>query len=659
MSEGKGERRGNAANQDQSKRLRARTFFFFSLVSTFLSLHSLTLASPPMHFPASAGIRLNGLLGDALAASRATHLEHFIRDETSPAIALFCPEHREHNHEGDWYGEHAGKWLCTVARAVERTRDPELTTRLRHVAESLIQVQEPDGYLGTYAPSRRFMCRVAPGPRTWDGAPAQRTWDIWVHSYLILGLLETGRVLNHPDCVSAARRIGDLCWRVLTHDGIAITSLGNHCGLSATVLLDPAVELYLATKESRYLQLAELIVRQASESPTLELLPQALAGTDAAFIATGKAYQLCWNAVGLAKLHRATRDQRYLDAAENLWQSIRTHHLTLGGGPWGGVAHRSREVFNPPTVFSPYGYVETCSTFSWLQLNRELLALTGEAKYADEIEKSAYNDLLGAQAPAGDNWCYYSFPNGRRVFTTYWRCCKSSGPWALEEIPVSAYGLTAEGDIAINLYGPGSAELPSAAAGMVRITQVTRYPHDGAIDLTIAPEHKARFGILVRIPSWAERANLSINGESTHLDVQPNTFQKLERIWQKGDVVTLHFHMPPRLHRRINRNLQESRAPDGSPVQQEVLHFEYAAITRGPLVYATDLIDGFKIEETVRLPNASESELLEVYSSNECDAPAVRLKLGYRPPIEFVPYYLAGERRDGTWRLTWLNLAAT
>ncbi len=28
------------------------------------------------------------------------------------------------------------------------------------------------------------------GPRTWDGAPGKRTWDIWTHSYLVLGLLE-------------------------------------------------------------------------------------------------------------------------------------------------------------------------------------------------------------------------------------------------------------------------------------------------------------------------------------------------------------------------------------------------------------------------------------------------------------------------------------
>ena len=79
---------------------------------------------------------------------------------------------------------------------------------------------------------------------------------------------------------------------------------------------------------------------------------------------TGKAYQLEWNLVGLAKLHKATGNMDYRRAVDHLWRSIRDHHLTLGGGPWGGVAHRSREVFNPPGVFSPFGYVETCSTLS-------------------------------------------------------------------------------------------------------------------------------------------------------------------------------------------------------------------------------------------------------------------------------------------------------
>jgi DUF1680 family protein len=610
-----------------------------------------------MIFPSAAHIRLDGPLGRALAASQAAHLASFIRDETSPPIALFCPQHTSHNHEGDWYGEHAGKWLCAAAHAVERTGDPQLTASLRRVADYLVGVQESSGYLGTYAPARRFMCRQVSGPRTWDGAPGQRTWDIWVHSYLILGLVEAGRALAHPPYIAAARKIGDLCWQTLSTGGIDITSLGNHHGLSATVLLDPAVELYLETREPKYLELAKLILHQASAAPALELMPQALAGTDAAFIATGKAYQLSWNLVGLVKLHRATGEASYLQAAQKVWTSIKQHHLTLGGGPWGGVAHRSREVFNPPHIFSPYGYVETCSTFSWIQLNRELLAVTGEAKYADEIEKSAYNDLLGAQAPAGDNWCYYSFPNGKRVYTTYWRCCKSSGPWALEELPPVAYGVTPEGHVAINLYGPGQATLSTPAAGAVRIKQDTRYPYDGDIRISVRPERTARFSLLLRIPGWVDLAVIQVNGRTFTGPALANTYAAIERDWQPGDVVTVSLAMPPRLRRQVNRNIQESRAPDGSPVCQEVLHFDYAAITRGPLVYATDLIDGFKIEETIRLPRQPEDalELLDAPAGSE--ARAVRLNLGYRAPLVFLPYVEAGGRTDGAWRLTWLQVA--
>lgn len=609
-----------------------------------------------MHFPATTRIRLDGPLGRALAASQNAHLATFVRDETSPPIALFCPEHRARNEEGDWYGEHAGKWLCATALAVRRTGDPALTNSLRRVADYLVGVQEPDGYLGTYAPVRRFMCRQGPAPRTWDGAPRQRTWDIWVHSYLILGLLEAGRVLRQPEYVAAARKIGDLCWQTLS-GGIDITSLGNHFGLSATVLLDPAVELFFETNHAKYLDLAKLILKQANDSPALELLPQALAGTDAAFIATGKAYQLSWNLVGLAKLHRATRDPMYLQAVQRLWESIRQHHLTLGGGPWGGVAHRSREVFNPPQVFSPYGYVETCSTFSWIQLNRELLALTGEARYADEIEKSAYNDLLGAQSADGDIWCYYSFPNGKRVHTTYWRCCRSSGPWGLEELPPIAYGVTGDGHIAINLYSPGNAQVSSAIAGLVRLEQATNYPYHGDIRITVHPERVARHSILLRIPSWADHAVITVNGEPVNAPANPNTYAALERVWQPGDVITLQLPMNPRLHRQVNRNIQESRAPDGSAVRQEVLHFEYVALTRGPLVYSTDLIDGFKVEETVRLPVDPAAAMETLAPVGGSPAPSIRLNLGYRPPLVFSPYFSMGGRADGAWRLTWLQVA--
>jgi hypothetical protein len=139
---------------------------------------------------ARMGVRLEGPLGEALDANLHGRLTHFIVDETSPAIALFAPERRALNTEGDWYGEHAGKWLVAAAKAVARSADPALTASLRRVADFLVSVQEPDGYLGTYAPERRFMQPQPPKPLSWNGEPSVRTWDIWTHAYLILGFVD-------------------------------------------------------------------------------------------------------------------------------------------------------------------------------------------------------------------------------------------------------------------------------------------------------------------------------------------------------------------------------------------------------------------------------------------------------------------------------------
>lgn len=601
-------------------------------------------------------VQLGGLLGEALAANLRGRLAHFIVDEHSPAIALFAPERRKDNREGDWYGEHAGKWLVAAAKAAARSADDALRTSVLRVADYLVSVQEPDGYLGTYAADHRFMRPQPPKPVSWDGAPSVRTWDIWTHAYLILGLLEVHRHFPAARYLDAARRIGDLCWHTLTDGGIDITELGNHHGLSATVLTDPAVELHAVTGEPRYLQLAELVLRQADEHPELALLTRALQGADVSTIATGKAYQLAWNLVGLAKLHKATGKDDYRRAVENAWRSIREHHLTLGGGPWGGVAHRSREVFNPAGVFSPYGYVETCSSLAWIQLNRELLAITGEARYAEEIERTAYNDLLGAQAPNGEDWCYYVFPNGKRVHTTYWRCCKSSGAMALEELPAIACAQHADGSVAVNLYGPGEAGF-ELAHGWLRMVQDTPWPYPGDIRLRLAMPHAARFALKLRIPSWAADATLTVNGTDAGVDLVPGQYAVLDRAWHDGDELVACFPMRPQWHRAINRNVQESRAPDGSAVRQEVLRFDYAAITCGPLVYATGLIDGFKVEETLRLPDAPMEQWLALQPAATGGLPRIVLDPGYRAPLEFTPYFATGGRVDGSWRLSWLPLA--
>ncbi len=602
-------------------------------------------------------VALGGLLGDALAASRRGRLSHFIQGADSPAIRLFDRARALGNTEGDWYGEHAGKWLVAAARAAAREGDDALAAQVREVADFLCSQQEADGYLGTYAPTHRFTQKQPARAWTWDGAPSVRSWDIWTHSYLILGLLEAHRAFGEARWLQAACRIGDLCVRTLARGDIDITELGNHHGLSATVLMDPACELFFATGETRYLALAEQVLAQADAHAPLALLRQALAGADPSQIATGKAYQLAWNLVGLAKLHRATGRPELRAAVTGLWRAIREHHLTLGGGPWGGVANRSREVFNPAGVFSPQGYVETCSTLAWIQLNRELLAISGQACHAEEIERSAYNDLLGALAPNGEDWCYYVFPNGRRVHTTYWRCCKSSGAMALEELPALAYGQESGADgpvLTVHLYGTGSAEFDLGPAGAVQLEQRTRYPFDGVVHLHVRAAHPVDFALRLRGPGWARGASLRLNDEPAQ-PLTPDGYTTLRRRWQTGDRVELQMPMAIELHQRHHRNVQESRAPDGTPVLQQVLDDSHIALTCGPLVYATTLVDGFKTQETLRLPAGPQSGWLQRVADEP--EPVLRLSPCDRAPLDFRPYYAAGGRVDGAWRLTWFSLA--
>ena len=82
---------------------------------------------------------------------------------------------RPGNHP--WIGEHVGKWLHAATLAWAYTGDAALRAKLDRVAAELIACQEPDGYLGTYLPEKRF--------GRYEGAD----WDVWSHKYNLIGLL--------------------------------------------------------------------------------------------------------------------------------------------------------------------------------------------------------------------------------------------------------------------------------------------------------------------------------------------------------------------------------------------------------------------------------------------------------------------------------------
>ncbi|MBS0395643.1 MAG: glycoside hydrolase family 127 protein, partial [Proteobacteria bacterium] len=183
---------------------------------------------------------------------------------------------------------------------------------------------------------------------------------------------------------------------------------------------------------------------------------------------------------------------------------------------------------------------ETCATVTWLELNAALLALSGEARYAAEIERSMFNQLLAAQDERSGEICYYTALAGRKEFSPGPLCCVSSGPRALSRLPEFAYGI-GEGVLAVLQYAPGRAELALGGTRVV-LEVATEFPARGAVRLTLTPERPLRFALRLRVPDWAGRFEASLAGH--RVAGRAGEFLDLEADWRAGSVVEVAMDLP-------------------------------------------------------------------------------------------------------------------
>lgn len=579
-------------------------------------------------------VQLSGLLGEVVEASAKGRLSSFVCGTSSEPIALFTAEKRSASVAGDWYGEHAGKWMIAASRAALRTGNEELAAQVTEVALFLASCQEPDGYLGTYAPF---------GPRftnpTSEGA---RTWDVWVHAYAMLGLIEAHRLAPEPALLEVCHRVYRQLDSVFRVQKRPIVSYGNHQGLSSLIVINPLAQLTLETGDAEPARLALHLLESAAE---LDPVGRLLRGDDIATIGTGKIYQLAWLLEGLAVLAQATGRSELLTAAKRGWESICRDHLTPAGGPWGGIG-RHKEVFNDAGYFSPSGMVETCSAMAWIGLSRALHALEPDPRYAEEIERTLYNTILGAADPNGEDWAYFTFPNGLRNPTYFWACCKSSGAMALEGGALSFYS-EIDGCLAIDLFGAGRGEVDLNDGRRILVEQETVYPADGDILIRLSSE-RSLGEVRIRIPSWCRSPRVDVNGESGPVAVAGEYLQ-LNLGEMRTATVRATFPMVPRI-------LKAAHTIDHHG--QEIVRDDYFAVMRGPLAYATGLHDGYKKSETLRAPHLNLETRFDTGSYEAGDlGPALHLNLPGHAPVEYRPYVDAGGRTPGSWRAIWQAVA--
>jgi DUF1680 family protein len=444
-------------------------------------------------------IRIDGLLGERMRVNLEKRL---LQVDEEAILAGF--EKRPGSHP--WIGEHAGKFLHAAANAWAYSGNEQLKLKMDRVASRLIRAQMEDGYLGTYA-----------APQRWTG------WDVWVHKYDLIGLLEYFKVSGDSASLDACRRIGDLLCATFG-DGPGqrdIIKSGEHMGMAATSVLEPMCVLYRYTGDRKYLDFCHYIVRSYDHAGGPGIVSN-IARTGRVYgTANNKAYEMLSNLVGLLELYRCTGEKTFFDVPQRAWQDIAAHRLYITG------TTSSHEFFTDDGVL-PAGadadVGEGCVTVTWLQLNWHLLRLTGEARYADQIERTIYNQLLGAQNFRNGDISYFTPLDGRRKAVHQINCCLSSEPRGIAMIPLMACGTRADGSIQVNLYAPFTARM-----GDCSVRVMSDFPRDGAVSVTVSTDAPRRADVLLRAPAWSRPFEARFGKE--FLGAPTSGYLRVGRVW--------------------------------------------------------------------------------------------------------------------------------
>lgn len=452
---------------------------------------------------------------------------------------LYSIPFKDHSDDEDpkFKGEFWGKWYTSAMLAYAYQPEEAYREILQTSLKEILDTQEKDGRISSYSRENTF-----------------DMWDIWGRKYILLGLISNYELSGNKEALNAAKRATDELITIAGPGKVKLTETGLQVlgSMSSTTILEPVVLVYKYTGEHKYLDFAMHIVSQWSApnsytSTGMRLIEDALDGVPPLEIASPKAYEMMSCYEGLCELYKVTGEKKYLDAvlkfADNV---IKREIMIVGSGSsaelWFDGAYRQTELLEQP--------METCVTVTWLKLCYQLLRITGNPRWADQMEITLYNALLGAMNESGDWWAYFSplagerMPSPMQIPQCYSSCCVANGPRGLLTVPLWSLMQNQDGPV-VNLFNSGSWKMHLTDGTEMTIIQETMYPEEGAIRISIKQEKEANYTFSLRIPAWSEETQLKVNGENFH--VNNGTYARIERTWKDGDQIQLKLDMRGRI----------------------------------------------------------------------------------------------------------------
>ena len=550
-------------------------------------------------------IQINGYLGEKMDLCISERIK---KQDIQHLIDPF----KIRNETRLWQTEFWGKWILSAIAAYEYDHDPEMLKIIQNAVSGLLATQTADGYIGNYSPEAQL-----------------QHWDIWGRKYTMLGLLAYYDISGDKKILDATKKLADHLLTQVGPNHADIVKTGNYRGMPSSSILEPMVFLYRHTGEKRYLDFAKYIVDQWETADGPKLISKAAEGVAVAdrfpFPKTWwswengqKAYEMMSCYEGLLELYRITGEPTYLKSAELAVQNIIDSEINVAGS---GTAFECFYHGGQRQTEPTYHTMETCVTFTWIKLCNNLLRLTGNPMYADQIEKSVYNALMASMKFDGSQIAKYSplegmHHEGEEQCGMHINCCNANGPRAFALLPKLAL-MTTENEILMNLYSQSSASVQLNPKNKVAILQTTTYPESDQIEITVKPEKPEVFTLALRIPAWSTQTSVLVNGLPVD-GIQAASYLKINREWKSRDKVLLKLDMRGRLitlngHQAILRGpvllARDSRFDDGFVDEAAIVQHKSNLVElrpsagkpehiwmsfTAPLVLGTDLEGEFK-----------------------------------------------------------------
>lgn len=258
----------------------------------------------------------------------------------------------------------------------------------------------------------------------------------------------------------------------------------------------------------------------------------------------------------------------------------------------GGIGSRPQgEGFGPNYELNNHtAYCETCASIANVYWNHRMFLATGDAKYADVLERALYNGVISGVSLSGDKFFYdnplESMGQHERQHWFGCACCPGNITRFMASVPYYMYA-TQGNDVYVNLFIQSKADIETES-NKINVEQTTGYPWDGKINIAVTPEKEQEFALRVRIPGWAQDApvptdlysftdkaqaySISVNGSKVNAK-QYDGYATLVRNWKAGDVVEINLPMEVR-RVKANDQVEDDRGK--------------LAIERGPIMFCLE-----------------------------------------------------------------------